>query len=997
MDAPNGAPSSSGRTRRYRLEHSPLRTPTSPRLTVEEIDELLERSVDTGFSYVDSVIYRPSRYQDSTYQIPNLTGFGAATGVQKINRGVYQQSSFGTTKTTFAGLLDVLVRLLGSIPGFLLYGIIWLLKPVSFLINVLVWTTHYHLWLAQGRQRLRVDQEFLSRLSAWGRYVRTASVVYEESSYMDTLGYIVRTAWRHYPPARFLWNISQKIDSFFARFTYLPPPFEKFYIPVSSQYFDSFNVKKGFSTPPRAQHESRREENSESLTTTPLRRGRPSKASSVTKRVTVDTSAPASRPAKTITSYSSDHDQDGRAQSNGKSSMKSMATLNTADPFLRNTASTVLLATKNAALNFLYISIGLGWWIYDTARKGTGFLVEAVRSRFADRASNNHLDINSRSYNLRTRKTTESVREHSGKKRLAAGVCGYCWWLLPLLFLLLVLLASRNDDVREGYRRGDLSRMTGGFLNEVISIPKNTGDLLLTTSSTGYNKLSSGVKTAGSYIRAGGSNVVDGLKNLSTDFTGTIGAAGNSSYNAVHRAVAWLGRKIFAFPAAIYHFISDGTSKAYNSSTTMFSSLYDSVGGFPAAVFNGIKHGFGLVYSGLKHCFGYIHNFYNWIVNVFHGGWTGFYDLFYSFFRVFIDIVLGVKRGMIAFTHYTFDTITDAASSIWAFLHSPSTHKSEKSEISEKAETHSHKTTEQTQQSGIDAKYLDSMITKTIEAKIAAAKEKGLSKEDMAKLIQVEMGQHAEKYRSEVDKKVSVQVEKLVEERVEALLATIVSEHLSKLTVKAEDVDRSKIELLVKNAMRKFYLDNTGLADYALESAGGSVVTTRCSETYSKASRLERIYSIPLWYSNYGPRTVIQRNSPILNPGECWPLKGSVGFLTIQLARPLRITSVSYEHVAADLTPEGRILSAPKEITFFAYKEVNDVQTRVKLGDFVYDINKDPLQFFEITVDPGFPVLYLELQVDSNYGEEFTCLYRLRVHGIPILDKPQSEVTPDEL
>lgn len=49
-------------------------------------------------------------------------------------------------------------------------------------------------------------------------------------------------------------------------------------------------------------------------------------------------------------------------------------------------------------------------------------------------------------------------------------------------------------------------------------------------------------------------------------------------------------------------------------------------------------------------------------------------------------------------------------------------------------------------------------------------------------------------------------------------------------------------------------------------------------------------------------------------PGNCWPFVGSMGFLTIELYRPVNVTSVSYEHVSIRLLPLDEMNSAPKII-----------------------------------------------------------------------------------
>ena len=39
---------------------------------------------------------------------------------------------------------------------------------------------------------------------------------------------------------------------------------------------------------------------------------------------------------------------------------------------------------------------------------------------------------------------------------------------------------------------------------------------------------------------------------------------------------------------------------------------------------------------------------------------------------------------------------------------------------------------------------------------------------------------------------------------------------------------------------------------------GGTVVSTRCSETYYRKTALVSVFGIPLWYTSNSPRTVIQ-------------------------------------------------------------------------------------------------------------------------------------------
>ena len=54
-------------------------------------------------------------------------------------------------------------------------------------------------------------------------------------------------------------------------------------------------------------------------------------------------------------------------------------------------------------------------------------------------------------------------------------------------------------------------------------------------------------------------------------------------------------------------------------------------------------------------------------------------------------------------------------------------------------------------------------------------------------------------------------------------------------------VNRRAVEHIVAAALRKYDADRTGLADHALESGGGSIVSTRCTEAYEVRGFLRHI------------------------------------------------------------------------------------------------------------------------------------------------------------
>uniref|UniRef100_A0A3Q3ADF6 Sad1 and UNC84 domain containing 2 n=1 Tax=Kryptolebias marmoratus TaxID=37003 RepID=A0A3Q3ADF6_KRYMA len=106
------------------------------------------------------------------------------------------------------------------------------------------------------------------------------------------------------------------------------------------------------------------------------------------------------------------------------------------------------------------------------------------------------------------------------------------------------------------------------------------------------------------------------------------------------------------------------------------------------------------------------------------------------------------------------------------------------------------------------------------------------------------------------------------------------------------------------------------MADFALETQGASIVSTRCSETYRIRSACVTLFGFPLWYPSESPRTVIQGYSVLL-PGKCWAFHGVQGTLVISLSHPIRITHVTLDHLPRYNSPTGRIDSAPRDFEVY--------------------------------------------------------------------------------
>ncbi|XP_019397632.1 PREDICTED: SUN domain-containing protein 1 isoform X6 [Crocodylus porosus] len=193
-------------------------------------------------------------------------------------------------------------------------------------------------------------------------------------------------------------------------------------------------------------------------------------------------------------------------------------------------------------------------------------------------------------------------------------------------------------------------------------------------------------------------------------------------------------------------------------------------------------------------------------------------------------------------------------------------------------------------------------------------------------------------------------------------------------------ISEAQARIIVNNALKLYSQDKTGMVDFALESGGGSILSTRCSETYETKTALISLFGIPLWYFSQSPRVVIQ---PEMYPGNCWAFKGSQGYLVVRLSIKIYPTAFTLEHIPKTLSPTGNITSAPKDFSVYGLDDEYQ-EEGVLLGQYRYDEGGEPLQTFQVMEKNENAFQIVELRILSNWGHtEYTCLYRFRVHGRP--------------
>lgn len=180
---------------------------------------------------------------------------------------------------------------------------------------------------------------------------------------------------------------------------------------------------------------------------------------------------------------------------------------------------------------------------------------------------------------------------------------------------------------------------------------------------------------------------------------------------------------------------------------------------------------------------------------------------------------------------------------------------------------------------------------------------------------------------------------------------------------------------MIDSKIETFAADRLNKTDFALASFGAEI--TSSSPSYQWINWKKKIPSIKkwLWTPIKGPETIL---NPDITLGNCWAFEGSQGFVTIRIANPIIPESFSIDHVPASISPD--ISSAPRKFKVIGIT-VDDISQ--ELGEYEYVIGKGVVQNFPVQNNPDNKsfILY-RLEILSNHGnQEYTCIYRFRIHG----------------
>lgn len=197
--------------------------------------------------------------------------------------------------------------------------------------------------------------------------------------------------------------------------------------------------------------------------------------------------------------------------------------------------------------------------------------------------------------------------------------------------------------------------------------------------------------------------------------------------------------------------------------------------------------------------------------------------------------------------------------------------------------------------------------------------------------------------------------------------------------------------------------DRTGKFDYASVVHGARVLRRGPRATslslYESLPLINRVLAYSkLRFYGHPPEVALRPTTTMYARGHCWSfgdefstsrarrqtqdgLRGEYATLTVALSQEITVTEVMIDHAPRSIA-NGK--SALKTFRVIGYEDIGAFGEPWELGSFQYDSNLG-LQTFSIPTSIGgseVPKLKaVSLAIDSNWGAQYSCLYRFRVHG----------------
>ncbi|XP_061488003.1 SUN domain-containing protein 3-like [Rhineura floridana] len=209
-----------------------------------------------------------------------------------------------------------------------------------------------------------------------------------------------------------------------------------------------------------------------------------------------------------------------------------------------------------------------------------------------------------------------------------------------------------------------------------------------------------------------------------------------------------------------------------------------------------------------------------------------------------------------------------------------------------------------------------------------------------------------------------------------------VKEILEESDIPGENKDQ--VLAMTNLAVKKIYEDHVQMADWAQKTIGATIDKDRTSNSY-EPENLKNCWFRSLFVSSANPPDTILQ--PDVYPGNCWAFQGSEGQVVINLPEKIQPTAITVQHISKAISPSKGVSSALKDFLVFGLED--ETREETLLGKFMYDIEKEAIQTFQLKNEYSKQFLHVKFKVQSNWGNsEFTCIYRVRVHGKMVNNLP---------
>lgn len=239
--------------------------------------------------------------------------------------------------------------------------------------------------------------------------------------------------------------------------------------------------------------------------------------------------------------------------------------------------------------------------------------------------------------------------------------------------------------------------------------------------------------------------------------------------------------------------------------------------------------------------------------------------------------------------------------------------------------------------------------------------------EDMVMELKVTVNQTEPKLSKTLTEKVGMMKINLMEELVQ--LTETLHSNWSRIHVDTT-VSLPQVSALLDTQLSQYSADRTGQVDWASLALGGIIISTPNTTTHPAPGQGLSLLGFPLWQLSSSPTLILQQQS---GDAQCWAFSGQAGQVVLQLAKVVRVTGITIEHVR----PSPDLSNAPRNIVLW------DHEDNTHLTNLTYSIATASSSVQTFPLPSHTSISKLRLEITSNWGHpEYTCLYRVRVHGV---------------